>query len=127
MEGSMANMINWFEIPVKDMGRARKFYTAVLKKELTHMQGGPEYEMYAFPWSQTEIGGALVAGKGYVPSQEGSVLYLNAGDGISATVGRVEKAGGKILVPKMEIGENGCIAFILDTEGNKVGLHSMNA
>jgi predicted enzyme related to lactoylglutathione lyase len=123
----MANMINWFEIPVKDMARARKFYTALLKKELKHLPGPPEYEMYAFPWSQTEIGGTLVAGNGYVPSQEGSVLYLNAEDGISATVGRVEKAGGKVLVPKMDIGENGFIAFMLDTEGNKVGLHSQKA
>ena len=123
----MANMINWFEIPVKDMSRAKKFYTAVLKKELKQMPGMPEYEMYAFPWSQTEIGGALAAGKGYVPSQEGSIVYLNAEDGISATVGRAEKAGGKVLVPKVDIGENGFLAYILDTEGNKVGLHSPKA
>jgi predicted enzyme related to lactoylglutathione lyase len=91
------------------------------------MPGMPEFEMYAFPWTETEIGGALVAGKGYVPSQEGSIVYLNAEDGISATVSRVEKAGGKVLVPKIDIGENGFIAFIIDPEGNKIGLHSSKA
>jgi hypothetical protein len=115
-------MINWFEIPVKDMARARKFYSAVLKKDLKPLQGPPGWEMYAFPWSETEIGGALVAGEGYVPSRQGAVLYLDAGDGIAATVSRVERAGGRVLVPHMDIGENGFVAYILDTEGNKVGL-----
>lgn len=82
--------------------------------------------MCAFSWSQTEIGEALAAAKGHVPSQEGSVLYPNAEDGIPATAGRVEIAG-KVLVPKVDIGENGFIAFILDTEGNKLGLHSQKA
>ena len=59
------------------------------------------------------------------PSTSGVTLYLNAPDGVDATLARVEAAGGKITRPKMSIGENGVIALILDTEGNEVGLHGM--
>jgi len=122
----MASALNWFEIPVNDLDRAKAFYGKVLDGELTNMDMGDEGTMATFP-SQDGVGGALVESKAlnYTPSQEGSIVYLNGGDDLSVPLGRVESAGGKVLVDKMGIGENGFIAFFLDTEGNKVGLHSM--
>jgi predicted enzyme related to lactoylglutathione lyase len=123
----MANALNWFEIPALDADRARKFYETVLDtkmKELPEMPGYTGYKMYAFPWTDTDLGGSVMQGEGYVPSTEGVVIYLNAGKSLSACVSRVTGAGGKVLQEKVPIGENGFIAFITDTEGNKVGLHS---
>jgi predicted enzyme related to lactoylglutathione lyase len=72
------------------------------------------------------VGGGFVQGEGYTPSTEGSVVYLNAGEDLAVALAKVEGAGGQVLVPKTGIGENGFMAFFLDTEGNKVGLHSMS-
>ena len=120
------NAINWFEIPVTDMTRACKFYGAVLATEMTP---DPNMDMpYAFfPIDMTpnSVGGALSKSDGFTPSKDGTLVYLNADPDLQVLLDRVEAAGGKILGPKMSIGENGFIAFIEDTEGNKVGLHSM--
>ena len=125
----LKNSINWFEIPVADFGRATKFYGALYQTELYTDKMG-DFDMGFLPMSQedkTAVGGALVAGDGYVPSQEGTVVYLNGGDDLQAILDRVEGAGGKVLVPKFEITpEYGHCAFFLDSEGNKVGIHSMN-
>ena len=80
--------------------------------------------MAMFP-AEDGISGAVIKAEGYTPSADGSVIYLNAGADLSDALGRVEAAGGQVLVPKTGIGENGFFAFLLDTEGNKVGLHSM--
>jgi predicted enzyme related to lactoylglutathione lyase len=121
---NMANALNWFEIPVLDADRARKFYETVLNANMVEMPGMEGYKMYAFPWTETDLGGSVIQGEGYKPSTEGVVIYLNAGKSLSACVNRVAGAGGKVLQAKVPIGENGFIAFITDTEGNKVGLHS---
>ena len=123
----MTNALNWFEIPARDAGRARRFYETVLGVKLQEMKGMEGMTMYAWPWSETTLGGAVVEAKDYTPSKEGVVIYLNAGDSLAKPVGRVSKAGGKVLAPSIPIGENGFMAFILDTEGNRVGLHSANA
>ena len=122
----MTNALNWFEIPVTDIDRAKAFYGEVLGSELKAFSvaelGDRTERMLPY---QDGVGGALVQHDDYIPSQAGSVVYLNGGDDLSVPLGRVEKAGGKVLAEKMGIGENGFIAFFLDTEGNKVGLHSM--
>ncbi len=118
----MASAINWFDIPVTDMNRAKTFYGAVLGSDLTtadDVQG----TMVILPYKDG-VGGALMQGDGYMPSQEGSIVYLSGGDDLSVPLGRVEAAGGKVLTDKMSIGENGFIAFFLDTEGNRIGFHS---
>ena len=69
------------------------------------------------------MNGALVCGEGYVPSSSGAIVYLNCNPSLDAVLGRVEAAGGRIVVPRTDIGENGAFAFILDTEGNRVALH----
>lgn len=80
--------------------------------------------MAMFP-AEDGVSGAVIKAEGYTPSAEGSIIYLNAGADLSDALGRVEAAGGLVVAPKTGIGENGYVAFFLDTEGNKVGLHSM--
>jgi predicted enzyme related to lactoylglutathione lyase len=123
----MQNAINWFEIPVVNMTRAKVFYGTVLDVSELSTQPFGNGQMTVLPYSDG-VGGALVENKeqGYTPSQQGAVIYLNGGENLSTPLSKVEAAGGKVLVDKMAIGENGFIAFFLDTEGNKVGFHSMN-
>lgn len=120
----MANALNWFEIPASDIKRAAKFYGTILGADLTVTEMMPGYQMAMLP-AEDGVGGALIQGEGYAPSTEGSVVYLNGGEELAVALGKVEGAGGKILVAKTSIGENGFFAYILDSEGNKVGLHSM--
>lgn len=120
----MTNALNWFEIPVADYERAKKFYNTIFDAQLADWEMSEGFTMGMFP-ADDGVGGAIVSGEGYVPSNEGSLVYLNAGDDLNTVLNRVEGAGGKVLVPKSDIGENGFFAFFQDTEGNKVGLHSM--
>ena len=84
----------------------------------------PGFTMAMFP-AEDGVGGALLHGEGYNPSTEGTILYLNGGDNLSTVLDKVEGAGGKIAMPKTDIGENGFVAYFIDSEGNRVGLHSM--
>ncbi len=120
----MANAINWFEIPVSDMPRAVAFYSAILGAQISADPASPGYQMAMLPY-QDGVGGALLCGEGYVPSVSGALLYLNGGDDLNDVLSRVDAAGGQVLTPKTNIGENGFVGFFLDSEGNKIGLHSM--
>jgi hypothetical protein len=122
----MANVINWFEIPAKNFDRACAFYSSVLDGQI-HIMDTPTNLKYGFlPGGTTDgVGGAIVKGSGYEPTDKGSVVYLNGGDDLSVPLNRVEKAGGKIIMPKTSIGENGFMAHFIDSEGNRVALHSM--
>jgi predicted enzyme related to lactoylglutathione lyase len=124
--GIMDHLSNWIEIPVVDMKRARKFYAELLGVVLDEMPiGSNEYAL--FELKDRFNTGCLVKGDGYVPSMQGVVVYLNGGDDLSPVLIRVEKAGGKVLLKKTFLSkEAGHIAYFVDTEGNKVGLHSMN-
>lgn len=118
----MRNALNWFEIPVTDMERARRFYGQIFDVEIRSDPAGEGFAMAMLPYCDGTCG-ALVSGEGYEPSASGTLVYLNCNPSLDAVLGRVESAGGKILVPRRDIGENGSWAFILDTEGNRVGLH----
>jgi predicted enzyme related to lactoylglutathione lyase len=120
-----ANPVNWFEIPVKDLGRARKFYEKVLVRELTLEDMDP-FKMAFFPMEQGVPGaaGALIKGESYEPSHAGTVVYFTVDD-IEETLRRINDNGGKTLLPKKSIGEYGFIAHFEDTEGNRLALHSM--
>jgi hypothetical protein len=124
----MANVINWFEIPAKNFEQASKFYSTVLGGEVRRMDN-PQGLWGFLPGTaqgMTEtVGGAIVQSDGYVPAANGSVVYLNGGDDLNVPLSRVEKAGGKVLLPKTPLGPNGFMALFLDTEGNKIGFHSM--
>jgi|SRR5688572_2630775 len=122
----MKNSINWFEIPVTDFARAKKFYETVLGEEIQEMPH-PELKYGILPGDmQNGVTGGIVQGEGFEPSDKGAVIYLNGGDDLSDPLSKVEKAGGKVVLPKTSIGNNGFMAYFIDTEGNKMALHSMN-
>lgn len=123
----MKNAINWFEIPVKDITKAKTFYQTILAADMQVMEVmGMKTAFFPADIENGSVGGCLMEGNGYEPSTKGSLVYLNAGPDLSIALSRVEAAGGKILLPKTAIGKNGFMAYFMDTEGNKVGLHSMN-
>lgn len=119
------NPVNWFEIPVRDLGRARKFFEKVLDRELT-LEDMDGLKMAFFPMAQGAMGaaGSLIKGESYEPSHAGTVVYFTVED-IEETLRRIQANGGKMLVPKKSIGEYGFIAQFEDTEGNRLALHSM--
>ncbi len=118
------NAVNWFEIPVRDMNRAKGFYQSVFKVECQHLTMG-DAVMEMFPWTVGDEGssGCLIQSEGYTPSFEGSLVYFAVED-IEGTLNRVEQNGGDTLIPKMSIGEHGFIAHFKDCEGNRVALHA---
>jgi predicted enzyme related to lactoylglutathione lyase len=122
------NVVGWFEIPVADMARAIKFYETVLDIKIERHEMGP-LDMGWFPMVQDGIGsaGSLVYHKEfYKPSQDGVLVYFTAQSGdLSNELSRVEDAGGKVLIPRRQVSEEyGYMAVILDTEGNRIALHS---
>ena len=122
----MSNVINWFEIPVTDMDRAIKFYSTILDKTIEKAQFAPM--PYAFlPMVPGEVGGALAQSEDHVPGTQGVLIYLSGGDDLSGVLSRIEAAGGSILAPKTAIGgDMGYYALFLDSEGNRIGVHSMH-
>ena len=121
----LKNAINWFEIPAINIERAVKFYSKVLDVEMPMSTSAPSTKMAFFPADPDGVQGALVQAEGYVPSDKGSLLYLNAGDDLAPALARVKPAGGSVIREKFSIGEHGFIAYFKDTEGNKVAFHSM--
>ncbi len=120
----VANPVNWFEIPVNDMDRGKKFYETVFGVQLHPLALG-RLTMALFSMVQGAEGasGALVKAQTYVPSYSGSMVYFSVDD-IEATLARVEKNGGKIIRSKMSIGEYGFVGHFEDCEGNRVALHA---
>lgn len=124
----MTNAINWFEIPVTNYERAKKFYSAILGKEIIdhHMEEkNMKYGVFPYDMENNKVGGALLEMQGMNPSKDGATVYLNGGDDLNVPLSKVEAAGGKMLMPKTDIQENGFIAQFTDTEGNRVAFHSM--
>jgi len=122
----MANAINWFEIPVKNFNKAKTFYETILSATMQPMEAmGMKSAFFPADLQNGSIGGCIIEGQGYEPANKGSLVYLNGGEDLSVILSKVEAAGGKILLPKTAIGPNGFMAHFADTEGNKVGLHSI--
>lgn len=122
------NPFTWVEIYVEDMGRARKFYESVLKIEMIPMATPGDFgdlEMLSFPWDEdgANISGALCKMPDMNPGAGGTLVYF-ACDDCETEQNRVTAAGGKVLQPKMPIGEHGFCSVVMDTEGNSIGLHS---
>ncbi len=116
--------VSWFEIPVSDIDRAAKFYSSILGVEMNRMEWEGA-KMAFFPGGQDVVHGALVKAQEYVPSDKGTIVYLNGSPDLNEVLNKVEKAGGTVLKPKFNIGEHGFIAYFKDPEGNRVALHSM--
>jgi predicted enzyme related to lactoylglutathione lyase len=122
------NVVGWFEIPVLDMDRAVKFYETVLQLSLARHTLN-ELEMAWFPFVADGIGsgGSLVKHAGYIPSQkEGVLIYFTAPNGdLDGAIARVAGAGGSVILPRRKISdEYGFMGLIVDTEGNRIALHS---
>ena len=120
-----SHALNWFEISVTNFARAKAFYETVLDRAIEPMAMGPV--MMGMLSSDPEaVGGAIVQSYDAVPSKHGTIVYLNGGDDLAPMLARVQGAGGSIAVPKTDIGNGfGFFAHFIDTEGNKIGLHSM--
>ncbi len=122
----MNKLITWFEIPVLDLSRARAFYEQVFG--VTLLDGSPTFPlMLIFPYDREQAtGGCLVTAEVRQPSRDGIGIYLNAGDSLDETLGRVETAGGSVVVPKTALPPPmGFVAHISDLDGNRIGLHAM--
>jgi predicted enzyme related to lactoylglutathione lyase len=122
----MTNAINWFEIATTDLNRAQQFYEAILDCKMQQINMGNGIEA-VFPYEQGQgVGGSLTSSKQGLVGTGGAVMYLNAGTSLDAALERVEAAGGKIVLPRQDLPPGiGFYAHIMDTEGNRVGLHAM--
>jgi len=123
------NAISWFEIPTQDLERAQKFYETIFGIELVPLDV-QNLKMRMFPIEEptSGVGGALCYNKDfYKPSStDGPLVYLNGNPDVQNILDKVEGAGGKVLVPKTQISpEYGYMAVLIDTEGNRIALHSV--
>lgn len=122
----MKNAVNWFEIPVTDEARALKFYNSVYGEELRAWDMG-EVRYHSLPSSEGGIGGALAVNTNAKPAAEGPTIYLNGGEDLQPMLERIEQAGGKVLLPKTPVNAQiGYMAVFIDSEGNRLALHSPN-
>ena len=123
-----ANALNWFEIPATDINRAKTFYDTIfgINMDVQEMMG---MHMAFFPYDpgSGKASGAVVKSEMHKPSQEGSIIYLNANPNMDNVIDRIQSAGGQVVMPKTKISDDiGHMAFFIDSEGNKMALHSQN-
>lgn len=120
----MNNPVTIIELPVSDLQRAIAFYQAILGITIEEAAMG-DTRMGVLPADEGAVSVVLVHGEGYVPTADGAVVYLNAGDSVQAIQDRIEANGGQVIVPRTEISaEMGYFALFIDTEGNRIGLHA---
>jgi len=121
--------ISWFEIPTNDIDRAQKFYETIFDMQMIPLDN-PHIQMRLFPIeNMMNVGGSITFNKEfYKPSAtDGVVVYLNANPDVQIVLDRIEAAGGKIIIPKTQISpEYGYMAMFIDSEGNRVGIHSIS-
>ncbi len=115
---------NWFELPVNDMDRAKKFYSEIFNIQMADNMEMGNSIMSFFPFETDQDGatGTLIKQESYVPSYEGTMVYFSV-DEINDVLPRITQSGGKVLNEKMSIGEHGFVAHFEDCEGNRVALH----
>ncbi|MBS1530612.1 MAG: VOC family protein [Bacteroidetes bacterium] len=123
-----ANILNWFEISVSDIARAKKFYETVFSIQMEEMDMmGMKMAMFPYEPTGGKLSGALVQSEMHKPSADGVKVYFNGGPDLNDALSKVEAAGGKITMPKGKISDEiGYMAFFIDSEGNAVALHSQN-
>jgi hypothetical protein len=121
----LKHFVSWFEIPALNLQRAVAFYNHIygIEMDTVELSG---YSMAFFP-ADSGIGGAVVMGQGCIPSETGTLVYLNGGKDLTAVLNKIEEAGGRIILKKTKINdESGYFALFIDTEGNRLALHSKN-
>ena len=118
------NTINWFEIPVIGFNRAKKFYESVLGITIMEQEIGGA--LMGFLGDSTQgVTGAIVKHELYQPSENGVLIYLNAGEDLTPALARAEAGGGTVLIAKTTISDAiGCMAVFRDLDGNRIALHS---
>lgn len=122
----MESFISIVEIPTLDLLRAITFYQTILGINIQEVDMG-ESKMGLFPSDGKAVSVVLLKSDDYIPSSDGTIVYLNAGENLQTVLDKVVTNGGEIIVPKTEIDpEMGFFALFIDTEGNKLGLHSLH-
>jgi predicted enzyme related to lactoylglutathione lyase len=123
---SKENSVNWFEISVADIKRASKFYETIFGIEMKQQEMmGMKMAFFPSEDMNGKVSGALVEGPMHKPGADGAKIYLNGNPDLENALSKVEKAGGKVIMPKTKISDEiGCMAFFVDSEGNAVALHS---
>jgi uncharacterized protein len=125
-EDNMKSYISIFEIPATEISRAINFYQSILDIKIEKMEM-PGMQMGILPYEGQMVTGVILKAEGYKPSADGVTIYLNAGNDLQVILDKVEKNGGKIIIPKTRhADESGYFAIFLDSEGNKMGLNSPN-
>jgi predicted enzyme related to lactoylglutathione lyase len=122
------NALNWFEISVTDIARAKKFYEEIFSIEMVE-QDMMGMKMAYFPADMMngKVGGGLVESPYHKPSADGVKVYLNANPDMDVILERIGAAGGQVMMPKTKISDEiGYMAGFVDTEGNHIALHSNN-
>lgn len=116
--------ISWFEIPVSDFQRAKQFYSTIFDFDMP--EHTMEDQLMGFLLCEEGgISGAIILDPDNKPSAKGTLVYLNGGKDLSTILNRVEAAGGSVYMPKTHLSDEiGYIAMFIDSEGNRVGLHS---
>lgn len=122
---TMKNLISIVEIPAADLARAKKFYQTILNITIDEMEMAGT-QMGVLPSDVNTVNVVLVKGDDYKPTTDGALLYLNAGEDLQPMLNNIEQNGGQVIVPKTEISpEMGFFALFIDSEGNRMGLHSL--
>lgn len=122
---AFTNFVSWFEIPAINFQQAVDFYNHIYGIDMEKNLDG-NHAMAFFP-AKKGIGGAIVAGPGSTPSDTGCLIYLNGGNDLNNVLEKVEEAGGRIVMSKTLINEEaGYFAIFIDSEGNKLAVHSKN-
>jgi predicted enzyme related to lactoylglutathione lyase len=123
----MSHSFVWIDIPVTDLDRAIAFYAAVTGGTITK-EGGPGFSFGLFPHGDNDVAGCLYVPEGdNKPSREGPLVYLNADGRLDAAIAAVEAHGGQVVQPRHQIGPFGWRALVVDSEGNRIALHSQKA
>jgi hypothetical protein len=126
MKHELNNAVKWFEIPVRDIDRAQRFYETLLGQPLRRQAMGP-HTLAVLPYDDAGVGGCLMAGADVsAPCAQGSLVYLNAEPSLDAVLGRVAAAGGQVTLPRTALPPGmGFFAHVQDCEGNRIGLHAL--
>ena len=119
----MGSQVSWFDIPVQDLDRAIRFYSAVLDCRISHERATSGL-IGVIEHSDGDIAGALFCKEGYAPSAQGVLLYLNVNGRLAEAVARVRQHQGHVLREVHAISPWGYRALVLDSEGNRIALHS---
>ncbi len=127
MENTAVNIAVWFEIAATQFERAISFYQDILDVDIVVIElAGLQQGLFPHD-DKSLVSGAIVCGMDYKPSIQGSLVYLNGGRDLDTILAKVEPAGGKVIMPKTHLGDGiGHIAHFIDSEGNRIGLHSMH-